>query len=73
MNDNKNVNMESLLPPMRCKMAAKTIGQDIVGMRPDETWEHALERHNYENLLRERRNKIEKIIKKYETNRSIHN
>jgi len=55
--------MKSLLP-IAIKIAARTIGDDIIGMKPDEKWEDGVSRHNCERLIRERNLKIEKILKK---------
>jgi len=45
------------LLPFSMKVSPNTIGDDLIGMRPDETWEQACRRH----LLEQRTKKIHKI------------
>jgi len=49
--------MKSLLPIAK-KIADKSIDEDLIGLRPDETWNQAVQRH----LLEKRYKKINKII-----------
>lgn len=49
--------MESLLPFSR-RITAKTIGEDIIGMRVGETWGQAVRRH----ILEQRTKKINKLM-----------
>jgi hypothetical protein len=45
------------LLPIAKRVSANSIADDIIGMRPDETWEHAVHRHMLEMRLK----KITKI------------
>lgn len=50
--------MKNLFPIPK-NFSAKTIGEDLIGMRPDETWTEAVNRH----ILEQRKKKITKIFK----------
>ena len=46
--------------PIPKKVKSKTLADDIIGIRPNESWSQAIDRH----LLEERKKKIKKIYKK---------
>jgi hypothetical protein len=51
------------LLPFSMKVSPNTIGDDLIGMRPDETWEEASRRHRVEQRVK-KINKIRDKIKK---------
>ena len=54
--------MDFLLPICK-KIDATLISDKLIGMRPDETWEHACQRHMLEQRVK-KINKIRDKIKK---------
>jgi len=51
--------MKSLFPIVK-NISAKTLGDDLIGIRPGESWTNAIERY----ILEERRKKIEKVLER---------
>lgn len=47
--------------PIIKKISSKLLSDDIIGVRPGKTMKESLQRHINENLLKERKLKIEKI------------
>lgn len=57
--------------PIIKNVYAKLLSDDLIGVRPGESYKESLSRHIRENVLKERKTKIEKIKNRIKKNKPI--